>query len=251
MPYLKLNDLDLFYELMGTGEPVIFLHSHYSRSILAFSSQLLDFQNRYACYFPDLRGHGRTRSSSLNWSTPQIAEDIAEFMERMNMQQAHLVGYSMGAGVGLYLAVNHPERVATLTAIGTSGCCEPQGAEEYEPERLLASGQQAFINQMIQRHQEAHQGNWQEYLRHTVQDWVHYPDLTEAQLSGIDCPALLISGEHDPFAGPEKTARLASLMKNSSTLIVQGASHRPHMLREQPVLVNETILEFLAKNTIH
>lgn len=158
MPYLQLNDLELFYEQLGTGEPVIFLHSHYSRSILAFSSQLLEFQNRYACYFPDLRGHGRTRSSSLDWSMPQIAEDVAAFMEQMKMKQAHLIGYSMGAGVGLYLAANHPGRVATLTTIGTSGCCEPQGAEEYEPERLLASGQQAFIGQMMERHQEAHRG---------------------------------------------------------------------------------------------
>ncbi|WP_405112830.1 alpha/beta hydrolase [Paenibacillus sp. FSL K6-1217] len=64
-------------------------------------------------------------------------------------------------------------------------------------------------------------------------------------------PALLISGEHDPFAGEDRTAKLASLLTNARTLIVQGAGHRPHMLREQSILVNDTILEFLAQNPIH
>lgn len=169
----------------------------------------------------------------------------------MNIERAHLIGYSMGAGVGLYLAVNHPGRIATLTTIGTSGFCEPAGAGEYEPEQLLANQQQAFINQMIERHQEAHQGNWQYYLRQTVQDWIRYPDLTEEQLGSITCPALLISGEHDPFAGEDRTVKLASLLTDARTLIVQGAGHRPHMVREQPILVNDTILEFLAQNPIH
>ncbi|WP_342549689.1 alpha/beta hydrolase [Paenibacillus sp. FSL P2-0089] len=251
MPYIQVHDLEMFYEQMGTGEPVIFLHSHYSRSMLAFGSQVLDFQSHYSCYFPDLRGHGRTRCRDLDWSTPRIAEDVAGFMDRMNIERAHLIGYSMGAGVGLYLAVNHPGRIATLTTIGTSGFCEPAGAGEYEPEQLLANQQQAFINQMIERHQEAHQGNWQYYLRQTVQDWIRYPDLTEEQLGSITCPALLISGEHDPFAGEDRTVKLASLLTDARTLIVQGAGHRPHMLREQPILVNDTILEFLAQNPIH
>ncbi|WP_405112829.1 alpha/beta fold hydrolase [Paenibacillus sp. FSL K6-1217] len=167
---------------------MIFLHSHYSRSMLAFSSQVLDFQNQYSCYFPDLRGHGRTRCRDLDWSTPRIAEDVAGFMDRMNIERAHLIGYSMGAGVGLYLAVNHPGRIATLTTIGTSGFCEPAGAGSTNLNSCWRISQQAFIDQMIERHQEAHQGNWKYYLRQTVQDWIRYPDLTEEQLGSITCP---------------------------------------------------------------
>ena len=245
MPYMKVNDLEMFYEQMGTGAPLIFLHSHYSRGILAFGSQLLDFQNRYTCYFPDFRGHGRTRCDSLEWSSPQIAEDMAGFMDQLNIEQAHIIGYSMGANVGLYLAVNHPDRVATLTTIGTSGFCDPAGAEEFEPEWLAEQGKQDFINQMIERHQEAHQGNWQEYLRQSAQDWRIYPDLTVEQLSSIACLSLLITGEHDPFTGEDKVNYLASLIKEVRILIIPGAGHRPHMGREQPILVNDTILEFL------
>ncbi|WP_245624953.1 alpha/beta fold hydrolase [Paenibacillus stellifer] len=82
------------YEKMGNGDNVIFLHSSYSRGILAFASQMLDFQKQYTCYFPDFRGHGRTRCESLEWSTPRIADDIIDFMDQLNTAAAHLIGYS-------------------------------------------------------------------------------------------------------------------------------------------------------------
>ncbi|MGY3385698.1 hypothetical protein ACVWZB_003613 [Paenibacillus polymyxa] len=51
MPYVKTRDLEMYYEKMGVGDPVIFLHSHYSRGILAFSSQLLDFSAKVYMLF--------------------------------------------------------------------------------------------------------------------------------------------------------------------------------------------------------
>jgi pimeloyl-ACP methyl ester carboxylesterase len=189
MPIVQLNHLELFYEKMGVGEPVIFLHSGYSRGILAFASQILDFQRNYTCFLPDFRGHGRTRCESLEWSTPQITDDI----------------------VG-----------------------------------LIENGKQETINQMIERHKEAHNGNWQEFMRQSAQDWRLYPQLTEEQIRSITCPALFITGEHDPFVGEEKIKRLVTLVKGSRYVVIPNGSHRPHMLRENPTLVNDTIFQFLA-----
>ncbi len=235
----------MFYEKMGTGEPIIFLHSGYSRGILSFASQMLDFQKNYTCYYPDFRGHGRTRCDSLEWNTPQLAADIIDFMDGMNISRAHLIGYSLGASVALYCAVNNPERISTLTTIGTSGFADPTGADEFEPEWLIENEKQDVINQMIERHEEAHRGNWQEHMRQATRDWRLYPLLSKEQLSNIHCPSLLITGENDPFVGEEKIQFLSSLIKNSQYLVVKGCSHRPHMLRENPVFVNDYILNFL------
>lgn len=245
MPYVQLNDVEMFYEKMGLGAPVIFLHSGYSRGILAFASQMLDFQRKYTCYYPDFRGHGRTRCESLEWSTPQIASDIVAFMDQLRIPKAHLIGYSLGANVGLDIAVNHPERVATLTTIGTGGFCDPTGVEEFEPEWLIEHEKHEMINLIIERHEEAHRGNWQEHMRQSARDWRLYPQLTGEQLSSILCPALFITGEHDPFAGEERVKYLSALVQDSAYLVVPGGSHRPHMLRESPILVNDTILAFI------
>jgi pimeloyl-ACP methyl ester carboxylesterase len=237
----------MFYEKMGINDPIIFLHSHYSRGILAFTSQMLDFQKDYTCYFPDFRGHGRTRCENLEWNTPQLADDILDFMNALYIPKAHFIGYSCGSNVALYCAVKEPNRIATLTTIGTSGFACPTGADEYEPERLLENG---MISQMIERHQEAHKGNWQEFMRQSAKDWRLYPQLTPEQLSNINCPALFITGEHDDFAGEEKVKQLSNLVKGSKYYVVSGGSHRPHMLRENPILVNDTIHQFLKTNPL-
>lgn len=168
-------------------------------------------------------------------------------MDKMDIPKSHLIGYSLGANVGLYLAVHNPARVSTLTTIGTSGFCDPTGVEEFEPEWLMEYGKQEIINQMIERHQEAHGGNWQEHMRQAAKDWRLYPQLTKEELSNINCPTFFITGEHDKFVGEERVKHLSSLVKGSRYLVVPGGSHRPHMLREQPILVNDSILEFLDK----
>lgn len=194
MPYQQVGNMEMYYEKMGVGDPVVFLHSGYSRGILAFASQMLDFQRKYTCYYPDFRGHGRTRCERLEWNTPQLAEDVAAFMDRLHIPRAHLIGYSLGANVGLYIAVNNPEKVATLTTIGTSGFCDPIGVEEFEPEWLISHEKFETINQMIERHEEAHRGNWQEYMHQSAQDWRLYPQLSVEQLGSISCPAYLSQG---------------------------------------------------------
>lgn len=168
----------------------------------------------------------------------------------MDIPIAHLIGYSLGANVGLYVAVNNPNRVATLTTIGTNGFCDPTGVEEFEPEWLIKKGMQDTINQMIERHLEAHNGNWQEHMKQSAQDWRLYPQLTKEQLSSITCPTLFITGEHDKFAGEERVKQLVSLVKGSKYLVVLNGSHRPHMLRENPTLVNDTILQFLETHPL-
>ncbi|WMT42788.1 alpha/beta hydrolase [Paenibacillus sp. D2_2] len=211
---------------------------------------MLDFQKNYACYYPDFRGHGRTRCENMEWNSTQLAKDIIDFMDVLHIPKAHLIGYSLGANVALYCAVDHPERVASLVTIGTSGFAEPAGVEEFEPEWLVENGQQELIEQMIERHEEAHLGNWQEFMRQSAIEWRYYPQLTDEQLSGIRCPSLFITGEHDPFAGEEKIQKLSSLVQGSQYLVVSDCSHRPHTVREKPVLVNDSILYFLSQTSI-
>ncbi|MDF2723918.1 MAG: alpha/beta hydrolase, partial [Paenibacillus sp.] len=141
-----------------------------------------------------------------------------------------------------------PERVRTLATIGTSGFCDPTGVEQFEPEWLIEHGMRQTIDQMTERHEEAHRGDWAEFMRQSALDWRLYPQLTEEQLGSITCPALFMTGEHDPFVGEDKVKRLSSLVSGSSSFVVPGGSHRPHMAREYPVLVNDTILQFLERN---
>ncbi|MBE6936057.1 MAG: alpha/beta hydrolase [Ruminococcaceae bacterium] len=244
MPHIRCKDLLLFYEEFGRGEPLLMLHSAFSRGILAFASQIQPFQGQYRCLIPDFRGHGRTRCQDLTWDSDRHAEDMIAFLDALGIERVHLMGYSMGANVGLYLAARYPHRVRSLIAIGASHEPTPANVEDYLPEPLLARGEHDFIEDMIVRHQEAHRGDLQTYLRVNAADWQLHPRLTEAEWQAITCPVLFISGEHDPFSD------LPALQKHCPHALchlVEDGSHRPHFVMEQGREINQRMLEFLDK----
>lgn len=243
MPYASLGDLQLYYEEFGRGETVLFLHSHFSRGLLAFGAQIQPFQGQYRCLFPDLRGHGRTICSDLTWDSRRAADDLPAFLDALGVDHAHIVGYSFGCSVGLYFAAKYPQRVLSLCCIGASNEPVPDGSEEFLPERLIAAGDWDTIETMNARHFDAHQGNWQEYLRQTVRDWRTHPSLTEEEWRAVCCPVFFINGEHDPFGN---VRALQAKCPHAQVYEVPGGSHRPHFAMDQAKEINETILAFLS-----
>lgn len=241
MPYVKLSDVNIYYEEFGKGETVLFLHSHFSRALLAFSGQILPFSGQYRCLYPDFRGHGRTTSESLQWDSRKIADDMAQFLEKLDIKCAHLVGYSCGAYVGCYMASKYPEKVKSLVTIGGAAYARPEGADDFLPENLLRNNDIDFIEDMKLRHLDAHRGDWQTYLRMTVEDWKNHPSLSDSEWNKIQCPAFFINGENDPLG----TCReLQEKVPNARIYEVKGCGHRPHFVGERAEEINAMILDF-------
>ncbi|MBO7564673.1 MAG: alpha/beta hydrolase [Clostridiales bacterium] len=243
MPYVEVNGLDLYYEEFGRGETVLFLHSHFSRGLLAFSGQILPFSGHFRCLFPDFRGHGRTKCDDLSWNSRMVADDMAMFLEKLGIEKAHIIGYSCGAYVGCYMAAKYPQKVRSLVTIGGAAHPRPEGAEDFLPENLLKNGSTDFIEDIKARHMDAHKGDWQTYLRNTVEDWKTQPGLTDEEWHKITCPAFFINGENDPFGTVEE---LKEKVPYARTYKVIGGGHRPHFVGEQIDDINKRILDFLS-----
>ena len=247
MPHRQVGDCLYFYEDIGIGEPILFLHSGYSRGIIAFSGQIQPFFHNYRCLFPDFRGHGRTCSENKNWDTPTIADDMAEFLRALHIQKAHLIGYSLGGGVALHLAAKHPQMVQSIITIGTGGTADPTGADDFEPEALKRNHQDELIQLMRIQHAEAHGGDWEHFMRQSARDWRLYPCLSEEDWAKLDMPMLLIGGENDTFASPQKLLDMQKKCSQAEIFNVPGGNHRPHMPTEQVQEVNNQMLAFLRK----
>lgn len=245
MPYQEMPDLSLYYEDVGNGFPVLFLHSAYSRGILAFSGQIQPFSHAYHGYYPDFRGHGRTRSDAPEWNTPMIAQDMAAFMQAQGIAQAHLVGYSLGGGVALYLAAERPDLVRSIITIGCGGVANAEGSDAYEPEAIEAAGNTALMDRIQAMHGEASGGDWRIHMRQSAKDWCEYPNLTQAQWEKLTMPMLLIGGEKDTFAAPECLLAMQAKCPQAQVYVVPGAGHSPHMPMEQGRAVTERMLAFL------
>ena len=243
MPYTSLKDVNIYYEEFGKGETILFLHSHFSRGLLAFSGQILPFSRHYRCIYPDFRGHGRTTAENLQWDSRIIADDMARFLDAMGIARAHLIGYSCGAYVGCYMAAKYPEKDKSLVTIGGAAYPRPDGADDYLPENLLRKNDTDFIEDMRLRHLDAHRGDWQTYLKMTVADWKNHPSLSDDEWRNIRCPAFFINGEKDTLG---TCTELHEKVPASRIYEVRGGGHRPHFIGEQIEEINAKVLEFLS-----
>lgn len=245
MPYAQVGDCSVFHEDIGLGDPILFLHSGYSRGIIAFGGQIQPFFHRYRCLLPDFRGHGRTTSENRDWNTEIIAGDMAGFLDAMGIGRVHLIGYSLGGGVALHLAARHPERIRSLITIGCGGVADPAGSEDFEPEALQRNGQTDFIERIRSLHMDAHGGDWAHHMRQSVLDWRTYPALSDDDWKRLTMPMFCIAGETDAYASPQRLADMQARCPQAETWIVPGCGHRPHMPTDNVKEVNGRMLAFL------
>jgi pimeloyl-ACP methyl ester carboxylesterase len=133
---VEVNGMQMYYEVSGAGDPLIVLHGAYMNipSMGAIIPKLAESHKVYALEF---QGHGRTTDIDRSITYPNLADDVAAFMDAVGLQKADVFGYSMGAAAGLQFAIRHPEKVNKLIAASAA-----YDAEGWQPEF------KAFIPQM-------------------------------------------------------------------------------------------------------
>jgi pimeloyl-ACP methyl ester carboxylesterase len=112
---VSVNGMQMYYEVSGAGDPLIVLHGAYMNipSMGAIIPKLAQTQKVYALEF---QGHGRTTDIDRPITYPNLADDVAAFMDSIGLAKANVFGYSMGAEAGLQLAIRHPAKVNKLVA---------------------------------------------------------------------------------------------------------------------------------------
>src|SRR4051812_30508882 len=114
MPKVKANKITLNYEQQGSGEPLIlipFLTAEHA----CYSFQVPDYAKHFTCISLDLRGTGESDKPQADYSTEDLADDVAALMQATGIQAAHVAGLSLGGAVGLWLAAKYPEKVKSLS----------------------------------------------------------------------------------------------------------------------------------------
>src|SRR5688500_9793246 len=112
---VKVNGMQMYYEVSGTGDPLVVLHGAYM-NIPTMGAIIPRLAKTHRVYAVELQGHGRTTDIDRPITYPNLADDVAAFMDKVGLARADVFGYSMGAIVGLQLAIRHPEKVNKLVA---------------------------------------------------------------------------------------------------------------------------------------
>jgi len=113
--YAEVNGINLYYETHGTGRPMILLHGGLGSGEM-FGPILPSLTEHHQVIAVDLQGHGRTADIDRPIDVRLMADDVAALIDHLGLQKPDVVGYSLGGGVALQVAIKYPEKVRRLVS---------------------------------------------------------------------------------------------------------------------------------------
>jgi 3-oxoadipate enol-lactonase len=119
MPTIKVHDIHMYYELHGEGKPLVLING-LGIDVSEFDSISRWLAQKYRVLAFDNRGAGRTDKPDIPYSIEMMAEDTEELLNALGIEQASILGISLGGRIALELALQHPERVERLILVSTS-----------------------------------------------------------------------------------------------------------------------------------
>jgi pimeloyl-ACP methyl ester carboxylesterase len=246
VPTLRGNGLDIGYDVSGAGPPLILLHGATSLGAEDFAAQLPRLSTGFLVHLPDARGHGRTRwDGAEGFRYDWLVDDLLAFVDGLGIDSFHVLGFSMGAMTALQFGARYPERLRTMVVVGITTLREPRasvGRHLMDPERILER-EPAFAATLSRRHDPGQGlGAWQRLLPAIAADIAVQPLLSPAELHAIDCPAMVVCGDRDPFVPPEHAAGLARQLPHGRLFIAPDCGHE--VTARRPGLFNEAIAGF-------
>jgi pimeloyl-ACP methyl ester carboxylesterase len=112
---VQVNGMQLYYEVSGTGDPLIVLHGAYM-NIPTMGAIIPKLAESHKVYALEFQGHGRTTDIDRPITYQNLADDVAVFMDSVGLARADVFGYSVGAEVALQLAIRHPQKLNKVVA---------------------------------------------------------------------------------------------------------------------------------------
>ena len=261
MPKLRTNNIDLYYEAKGTGQPLLFINGLGS-STRDWEFQVEEFCKTYRVITFDLRGQGKSDAPEGPYTIPMFASDIVGLLKGLGEESAHIVGISLGGGIAFQSALDAPAMVRTLVIVNSGPMLTaPGGDAQKEVDSRVAIVKQKGMRAMGQvlapalfpkpEHaflREAFVERWAEndpraYID-SLLSMVGWNVLS--QINSIRCPTLVVSSDQDysPVALKEAYVKL---MPNAELAVIPDAHHAVPM--EQPEAFNAALRQFLAKHS--
>jgi pimeloyl-ACP methyl ester carboxylesterase len=195
--YAEVNGLKMYYEIHGTGSPLVMLHGAFMTigAMGALVSALAEARRVVAV---ELQGHGHTADIDRPLCYEQIADDVAALLRHLGIEQADVFGYSMGGGAALQLAMRHPKLVRKLvvaSASSTSDGVHPEvweGIEQITPE-LFAGTPWKEEYDRVAPNPEAFPTLVEKMKQLDSQPYTWPPD----EIRAIAAPTMIIVGDSD------------------------------------------------------
>lgn len=240
--FVTVGDVTLHYKVFGKGEPLILLHGA-SESLREWRSQIPELSKYYKVYAVDTRGHGQSSFTDRPLSYDLFANDIKAFMQSQQIDSAFFVGFGDGGIVAMKIAIQNPELVRKIVAIGTNSKPDTtavsaeiiEKVRKWDFNKMAAYWQAKFLGnpnpQMLPKLAE----RMQKLL-------LSEPNFSVSDFKQIKSPVLFMTGDKD-FIKLSHTVYMYEIVPNGFLSVVPAGTH--YCFKDRPEVVNANIIEFL------
>ncbi len=253
MPKISLDGVGIYYEVHGEGQPLTLVHGGLASHTM-WKCQTGDLSKSFMVITCDLRGHGESDKGDPSiYSMKLFSDDIRGLLDKLGIEKAHLVGYSMGGLVAEQFAVDHAHRLHTLVLGGTPSKLPPSFSWLT---RLMPSFMIARIARLtVPRLAYDPKGKVAEEVTEMMIQWLSqagkatiisaeravraYCKKIPTELFSISVPVLIVCGEKDSLTNGEE---LHGLIPSAKLVIVERAGH--YLPVERPEVFNSLISDF-------
>lgn len=258
MPHATLKDVDLHYALAGDqSAPVLVLSNSLGATMDMWQPQLAELSTHFQVLRYDTRGHGLSSVPPGPYSIAQLGGDVIGLLDHLKLDRAHFCGLSMGGITGMWLALNHPDRINKLVLSNTAAYIGPAENWTNRAAAVQKNGMTSIADAVVERwltpdYAQEHANQVQHLkamLTSTPADGyaanciaIRDNDLRK-EVDGIRAPTLVISGNGDIPTPPSDGKFLHSQIKGSEYLELEAA----HLSNQQQASkYTDALIKFLS-----
>jgi len=263
MPKVKVNDIQMYYEVKGTGFPLVMIMGLGGNLDWWDPRMIEGLSENFKTVMFDNRGAGRTDSSDKQYTIKLFADDTAGSMDALSLPKAHVLGISMGGMIAQELAINYPEKVERLVLCSTDcGSARSVPASQETVKMMMRAGAASSIEETARMLWPL--GLTKDFIDHNADRLeLALKRISKAPTSAgcfqrqalairgfnsfdtlpqIKVPTLVLSGKQDVLIPWENGPILSKAIPNGKHVCFEKSAH---MLVEEMDEVVQAITEFL------
>ena len=225
---VHLNGIEMYYEIEGTGDPLLLLHGGagcQENWALAGRDQ---FAREYTLILPDARGHGRTTNPQKTITHRQCALDTLALLDHLGISKCRTIGLSMGGNILLHMATLQPARIEAMVLVSATMYFPEQARAVMRQVPAAADQPPQEWETMRRRHKHGDEQivalwDWARGMSESYDDM----NFTPASLSKIAASTLIVYGDRDFLYPVEMAVKMYRAIPRSALWIVPNGGHGP------------------------
>jgi pimeloyl-ACP methyl ester carboxylesterase len=196
--YAPVNGLKMYYEVHGTGDPVVLLHGAYMTIPGNWTGWIGELSKTRKVIAVEMQGHGRTADINRDLSFENLSDDVVALLDHLKIPSADVIGFSMGGGVAMECAIRHPEKVRKVVSI--SAVLRHDGWVKEAVDALPKLTAEAFKGSPIEAEYKKLSPTpdaFPEFVKHVIALASKPYDLGADKLKATKAPIFFIHGDAD------------------------------------------------------